>query len=372
MISWVAMDRIVEKQHAADPEYRKNAAGKVLRSDAKWLTDGELLTKLRSFGIDVARSSLGQLCRASLSAQEIAQPLLDERTFNGKQEQMESDWIWICLTALWQRWFPDQPCFEILDDKIQLGFELRPSEATVASRVWLEAWDDVLRIFDKGGMQSIREFDRRFQGTHSLFNWIQDLEDELWRAGRWDRTFLKARIAVCKEALRRFRDDDRLSTENRRRALAESLFELGETEEAEGLYCGWLNQNPRWGWGWIGWSDCYRFTHTEFRDWARSEQLLREGLAVAEVGNRTDILDRLADLCKEQGRTEEAHEFRQQAKNSTAAAETWLINRSASAATVAARPRANSAPSSVGARKVGRNDPCSCGSGKKYKKCCGA
>ena len=372
MISWVAMDRIVEKQRAADPEYRKNAAGKVLRSDAKWLTDGELLTRLRSFGIDVARSSLGQLCRASLSAQEIAQPLLDERTFNGKQEQMESDWIWICLTALWQRWFPDQPCFEILDDKIQLGYELRPSEATVASRVWLEAWDDVLRIFDRSGMQSIREFDRRFEGTQSLFNWIQDLQDELWRAGRWERRFLKARIAVCKEALRRFRDNDRLSTENRRRALAESLFELGETEEAEGLYREWLNQDPHWGWGWIGWSDCYRFTHTEFRDCARSEQLLREGLAVAEARNRTDILDRLADLCKEQGRTEEADEFRQQAKNSTAAAETWLIDGSASAATVAAMPRANSAPSSVSARKMGRNDPCLCGSAKKYKKCCGA
>jgi preprotein translocase subunit SecA len=26
----------------------------------------------------------------------------------------------------------------------------------------------------------------------------------------------------------------------------------------------------------------------------------------------------------------------------------------------------------VAATKVGRNDPCPCGSGKKYKKCCGA
>ena len=26
---------------------------------------------------------------------------------------------------------------------------------------------------------------------------------------------------------------------------------------------------------------------------------------------------------------------------------------------------------SAGAPKVGRNDPCPCGSGKKYKKCCG-
>jgi uncharacterized protein YecA (UPF0149 family) len=28
------------------------------------------------------------------------------------------------------------------------------------------------------------------------------------------------------------------------------------------------------------------------------------------------------------------------------------------------------APSVRGHRKVGRNDPCPCGSGKKYKKCC--
>jgi preprotein translocase subunit SecA len=26
----------------------------------------------------------------------------------------------------------------------------------------------------------------------------------------------------------------------------------------------------------------------------------------------------------------------------------------------------------VRGEKIGRNDPCSCGSGKKYKKCCGA
>jgi SWIM/SEC-C metal-binding protein len=29
-------------------------------------------------------------------------------------------------------------------------------------------------------------------------------------------------------------------------------------------------------------------------------------------------------------------------------------------------------PQPVQSEKVGRNDPCPCGSGKKYKKCCGA
>src|SRR5262249_22526587 len=125
MISWVAMDRIVERKRAADAAYRKQGADKVLRSDAKRLTDGELLAMLASFGIELDRPSLEQLCDQALSAEEIAQPLLDQRTFHGKDEQMESDWIWICLSALWQRWFPDKPSFEALDDKMQAGYELR-------------------------------------------------------------------------------------------------------------------------------------------------------------------------------------------------------------------------------------------------------
>jgi SEC-C motif-containing protein len=34
--------------------------------------------------------------------------------------------------------------------------------------------------------------------------------------------------------------------------------------------------------------------------------------------------------------------------------------------------KVTSAPIVRAAPKVGRNDPCSCGSGKKFKKCCGA
>src|SRR4029450_12350047 len=149
MISWVAMDRIVERKRAADAAYRKQAAGKVLRSDAKRLTDGELLAKLSSFGIELER-----LCDQALSAEEIAQPLLDQRTFHGRHEQMESDWIWICLSALWQRWFPDKPSFEALDDKMQAGDGLRGWGAVAVCRVWLEAWSDVVRTPGKAGRQS--------------------------------------------------------------------------------------------------------------------------------------------------------------------------------------------------------------------------
>jgi tetratricopeptide (TPR) repeat protein len=296
------------------------------------------------------------------------------------------------LAALWQRWFPDQPCFEALDDKMQAGYELRASSGAVAAcRTWLEAWSDVLRILDKAGMQSIEEFDDRFGGTQSLFNWIQDLESELWNAGLEDRQFLTARIALCEEGLRRFPSAD-LMTENRRRALAEAYYELGEAEKAEGLYREWLNADPCWGWGWIGWSDCYRFTRTERQDWNRCEQILREGLAIADVRDRADIADRLADACDEQGRSEEAEELRQEAQRSVATVETSLNVNSAGKvlrqktkinfgdpglplselSNVAAMMRGAVPPTPATSHKIGRNDPCPCGSGKKFKKCCGA
>jgi preprotein translocase subunit SecA len=36
----------------------------------------------------------------------------------------------------------------------------------------------------------------------------------------------------------------------------------------------------------------------------------------------------------------------------------------------AARPASRVEPRTAAGEKVGRNDPCPCGSGKKYKKCC--
>ena len=350
MFSWAAIDRFAEQERARNAKFRKKSAGKVLRSHAKPLTDDDLLAKLRSFGIELDRPSLERLCRKALSAEEIATPWMDkhERTFHSRQAEMDSDWIWVCLTALWQRWFPDEPCFELVNDKIEAGYELQgPEQATAACRIWLGAWRDVLGLLDKGGLSSIRAFDERFRGSQSLFNWIQDLEDELWNAGLEDHQFLTARIAVCEEGLRRFPTEDDLMTENRRRALGESYFELDETGKAEALYGDWLRADPRWGWGWIGWSDGYGITRTKFKDWQRAEQILREGLAVDQVRDRLDMLERLADVCQEQGRIDEAAELRKEAKRGVVAAK-------------------------VTRQKVGRNEPCPCGSGKKFKKCCGA
>lgn len=363
MISWVAIDRISEKQKASDAEYREKMAGRPMRSSAKYLSDGELLAKLRSFGIELDRSSLEGLCDESLSAQEIARPLIAKCAFKTTKEEMEGDWIWVCVEALWQRWFPEEPSFEMLDDKMQEGYKLNNSgHVEAACRIWLEAWDDAMELFDKAGFETIREFDDHFGGTQCLFNWFQDMETQLWNAGLEDRRFLTRRIEVCEERLERFEAKDDPSPENCRRALAKSYFELGETGKADDLYREWLDADPQWGWGWIGWSNCYRFTRTEFSDLHKAEELLREGIAIDGVRDFRDVAKRLADLYEDEGRGDEAKEIRRQAEiKSPPPSE---LPKSANLYPGFAEPVAG------GKQKVGRNDPCPCGSGRKFKKCC--
>jgi tetratricopeptide (TPR) repeat protein len=391
MFSYVAMDRMLENEMASNAELREKAAGRPIRSLAKPLTDEELVAKLRSFGIDLDRASLGALCNESLSAEEIARPLTEKCVFRTREEELQGDWIWVCVDALWQRWYPDKPSFEMLDDKMQAGYELNSSgKVEDGARIWLEAWNDILYFCDKADLRSISEFDERFAGTQSLFNWIGDLEIELWNAGIEDRQFLRARIAVCEETLCRFAAEDELLRENFQRSLADSYFALGDTGKADELYRKWLDADPQWGWGWIGWSDCYWFTRTESKNPQKAEALLREGLSFTGVRDRKDLVDRLADLYEEQGRDQEAREIRQlaetpspeveqtievmpginvvQLKTGVAFGEEGLpLSEIAKLANLFAHP---AAPVTGSREKIGRNDPCPCGSGKKFKKCC--
>jgi hypothetical protein len=102
----------------------------------------------------------------------------------------DADWAWICLTGLWQRWWPEKACLELLDDKIQEGYDAdQPNDFVASGRIWLGAWPDVLRI--------VRCHRRRVDQT-------------------------------------------------------------GHQQKADELYQSWLDDDPAWGWGWIGWADCIR------------------------------------------------------------------------------------------------------------------
>ena len=359
-ISWVTIDRFCQEEADGSEDIRRDLkrTGKPLRSSADPLSDDELLTKLRDLGLDVDRDGVERLCAGALSAEEVARPIGDKL---GLGDDIKVDWVWICLLALWQRWWPDRVCLELLDDKIQAGYAQDPENNTHAAAVtWLNAWSDVLRLCDATGISSIGEFDDRFPMTQSLFNWSQDLEMALENAGRDDREMLQALIDFCEESLRRFPGGDQLMTENRRRALAGAYFDAGMTEKAEELFRSWLDADPAWGWGWIGWADCYLPWSGRTADFGRAEKLLSRGYRAPGVRDRADIADRLQEMCEDSGRPDEARKFGEQARRLRG-----------EPVQPAARP---ALPPGATARtaKVGRNAPCPCGSGKKFKKCCGS
>ena len=119
-MSWVTLDRICQERVDKDGvrlELVRN--GRPLRSSADSLSDDELLAKLKDLGLDVDRDGVERLCAGALSAEEVAGPITHKLQLD---DDMTVDWVWISLLALWQRWWPDRPGLELLDDKMQAGY----------------------------------------------------------------------------------------------------------------------------------------------------------------------------------------------------------------------------------------------------------
>ncbi len=317
-----------------------------LRAKLKHLTDEQLLARLSGFGIELDRESLGRLCERHLGAVQVVQYLIDQPTLKGSLAQSLIHEIEDCVAHLWQRWFPELSCFEKFEDRLMAGNELlQTNDALGVCRVWLEAWTVMQALLDRGRITSIEEFERQYNhGMRFVHPWIDALHGQLWNAGLKDPRFLRIRIALCEECLKRFAADQSLS-ELCRMALAESHFELNDVPHTDSLYRQWLGTDPQWGWGWISWAHCYHSARPEMKDLKRAEQILLEGRAVDQVRDADDITTNLGFIYEQQGRLQESRQL---------------------LASVRSQPALRRSEP-----KVGRNDPCHCGSGKKFKKCCG-
>jgi hypothetical protein len=299
----------------------------------------------------------------------------------------DPDWLWFALVCLWERWLPDRPSFELIDDQMQAGYEASVEGNDVeACRIWSKVWQALLSIIDEQQMGSVDELDDRFGGTQSVFNWLSDFEMALGNAAVKDLAFAEQRVSFCRAVIERFSDDDTLRIQNCKRALADSMRRLGDAAGADALYSQWLRDDPQWGWGWIGWSDDhYLFAPGEQADGDRALQILRQGLTVSGVRDRRYMLERLADLCEDLGRTVDAQaalvelrELDQQRSPPSQADDArrypaWRSDVTGAQSFIDGEDddAADSSQSVDGlGRRVGRNELCPCGSGKKYKKCC--
>lgn len=241
--------------------------------------------------------------------------------------------------------------YKNINEKIRLGYEYESkNEVTKTCDIWLDAWEGIKEIIEEEKLKNIEALEPKYNWFQFMSNYVQDLEMELGNAGQYEEDYHKKRILYCEEMIKLLDGGDQLTIENTRRAIADSHYALGNLVECDRLYSNWLKADPAWGWGYIGWSDCYGFGTKKIKpDPKRAKEIILTALGKKDVRDRKDVLMRAAEIYEESGEKERAKELEKQ---------TQLLNKQSS---MVIKPT-----------KIGRNDPCPCGSGKKYKKCCGA
>lgn len=328
--------------------------GKMFLSDVRKMEDEIIVDRLESLGVHIEKASLSESIKKFPSSEEYYIWLMNTKKL--KLKGIDEDMLWMGLTVLWERWFPDIPNFEMLDDKIYSGYRLLEiKKIEEACNIWWDAWNDIIYLMNQHNISGINAFDNKFRGTQSVFNWASDFEMELHNAGIYDASYAQKRIDFCSEYIKRSEDKQQLNVQNMKISIAESYIRLGRQNEGDALFERYLKDDPEWGWGWIGWSDCYWIFHgNEHNDNEKAEAILKKALSVKGLRDREDVLARLLNFYSDNDRNEEAdaieRELSELEKNKSFVRDN--IQQAAST-------------------KVGRNQPCHCGSGKKYKKCCG-
>jgi len=243
--------------------------------------------------------------------------------------------------------------FEKINNMIWEGNEkIQKNDFLGGCDKWLEAWEEVKALFTEGIASDIYDLNKKYNWTEFISNWVQDLETELHNAGIDEKIYHSKRAVYCEELLQWCGSND-LIIENTRRGMADSYFDSGDEAKAEQLYSEWLRKDPDWGWGYIGWSDCYWFGLGE-KYYEKAEEILLTGYARIGLRDKEDVVDRLIGLYEDMGQQEKVEEYRKTRMEIQPIGEPYY------------------SPTPITVEKIGRNEPCPCGSGKKYKKCCGA
>jgi hypothetical protein len=247
--------------------------------------------------------------------------------------------------------------YQSIDDKIQKGYKLLlKNDCPSCCDQWLEAWESIKELFAEEVAKDIYELDKKYDWAEFISNYVQALEMELHNAGLRNKVYHEKRAIYCQELLQ-WCGSDELIVSNTRRGMAEGYFESGNHDTGEQLFIEWLHDDPDWGWGYIGWSDCYLLS-SGGKQYERAEEILLTGYARTELRDKLDLVDRLISLYDDMGKSDKVKEYERVFSELDDAEPEGKLYRNK--------------PDPIKVVKIGRNESCPCGSGKKYKKCCGA
>ena len=394
-LSFNVIQRVLEEAALKDPEYRKLMIERgvfFLSAIRKTKTDSEIIGILKSLNVAIDKSKFLKVAENFLSAEDMVEWICLD--YGVELETLVEDKIWICLVVLWEQWIPERPSLEMLDDLLHNGYQLLDDEDDIDNTytVWLRAWNEISKIIKNKKLNSIYEFESLFKSDIPVSIWLTDFATELFTYEDKKEKYLKMVVEICEECLQLFPNDDSGFLDSMKDNLASAYFNLGYKEKADTMFREWLTLKPQWGCGWVAWADCYCIFDEDLSNLDKTEQILLEGLSIPDVNDKWFILESLNDLYFDMGDEEklekiqlELDEFEIENSNfyehSDNDLSNFINNRYMPPEFSPLDSIADMDEDEYGdeeddqfvenKQKIGRNEPCPCGSGKKYKKCCG-
>ena len=225
----------------------------------------------------------------------------------------------------------------------------------------LLAWNGLKLFMDESSIRDVWELEKKQIPEFRKYNIypsfvLQLLETELHNAGIDDKRYFEKRIEYCTEFLK-YLGDDSLTIENTRGAIADSYYCLGDEVECDRLYSEWLEADPKWGNGYIGWANNYEYGMKGRKNSEKADGIYEMALSAIDVRDRYEVVCQALQFYEEVGNKGKSDRLREElSQMEPEKSEDYSKHGKISASS----------------EKAGRNDPCPCGSGKKYKKCCGA
>jgi len=283
--------------------------------------------------------------RQYLSAEDLSEEeYYPQATFSDEDE----DFIWMACEELWQRLVPDRPAVEDVarrfDDKLEEMVKAEERRKWVrAVQIGREAFDIIRpHIIEEtpAGHRLRHDFYEKLcrTGLYDVDSFLDDFLTMLFNGKEYEYALEVSTILA--EAF-----DDGSFLDYR----AECLFALGRKDEGEQCCQSWIEHDPTNVWPYVHAGDGFWWYRK--KDFAKAKGYYQKALDVARANAGTPdgkldleaVYQRLIDLTHEMGDHAEATRYQRQLD----------VMRSQAG------------------KKIGRNDPCPCGSGKKYKKCCG-
>lgn len=191
--------------------------------------------------------------------------------------------------------------FEKLDMTMQKGYGYEMSGDTdKAVACWKNVFDEIKGYFTEYQLSDLKAFDKIYNGTQYVVNWVQDYDDALRNVLLDSDEASKQEMGIQKIDLLNFLLSLNLAEElnvyNHKRSLAKTYYLMGQAETGEKHFIQLIEDYPDNVWGYIGYSDEYWMDYSRYKDFNKAFKILDKAYHRMTIKESDIIVERLTDM----------------------------------------------------------------------------